>query len=153
MKTLTVFPFCDILIGNSLAISSFRYPIKRRESNCFYISSSKEGQHMNQHEFEQLAELFKIFGTPTRLQILYALLDQENASTTSPMNLICHRALFPTNSVYSNKPVWSRTAGKERPSITLFSTLMFSQLLPRDLTIFGNKLISFRNLQLYCLRP
>ena len=32
---------------------------------------------MNQHEFEQLAELFKIFGTPTRLQILYALLDQE----------------------------------------------------------------------------
>ena len=32
---------------------------------------------MNQHEFEQLAELFKIFGTPTRLQILYALVDEE----------------------------------------------------------------------------
>ena len=32
---------------------------------------------MNQNEFEQLAELFKIFGTPTRLQILYALVDEE----------------------------------------------------------------------------
>ena len=32
---------------------------------------------MNQNEFEQLAELFKIFGTPTRLQILYALIDEE----------------------------------------------------------------------------
>ena len=32
---------------------------------------------MNQNEFEQLAELFKIFGTSTRLQILYALVDQE----------------------------------------------------------------------------
>ena len=32
---------------------------------------------MTQNEFEQLAELFKIFGTPTRLQILYALLDKE----------------------------------------------------------------------------
>lgn len=32
---------------------------------------------MNQKEFEQLAELFKIFGTPTRLQILYVLIDKE----------------------------------------------------------------------------
>lgn len=28
-------------------------------------------------EFEQLAELFKIFGTPTRLQIMYILMDGE----------------------------------------------------------------------------
>lgn len=77
---------------------------------------------------------------------------RKNASTTSPMNSTCRRALFPTNSVYSNKTVWSRTAGKERLSITLFLTLMFSQLLPRDLTIFGNKLIPFRNLTLNRLR-
>lgn len=32
---------------------------------------------MNQNEFERLAELFKIFGTPTRLQILHALVDEE----------------------------------------------------------------------------
>ncbi len=32
---------------------------------------------MNQNEFEALAELFKIFGTPTRLQIMYALVDKE----------------------------------------------------------------------------
>ncbi len=32
---------------------------------------------MNQKEFEELAELFKIFGTPTRLQIMYALVDKE----------------------------------------------------------------------------
>ena len=32
---------------------------------------------MNQIEFEALAELFKIFGTPTRLQIMYALVDKE----------------------------------------------------------------------------
>ncbi len=28
---------------------------------------------MNTEEFQELAELFKIFGTPTRLQIMYAL--------------------------------------------------------------------------------
>lgn len=32
---------------------------------------------MNQNEYEQLAELFKIFGTPTRLQIMYALMNGE----------------------------------------------------------------------------
>ena len=32
---------------------------------------------MNQKEFEELAELFKIFGTPTRLQIMYALVNKE----------------------------------------------------------------------------
>lgn len=32
---------------------------------------------MNKHEFEVLAELFKVFGTPTRLQIMYALYEGE----------------------------------------------------------------------------
>lgn len=32
---------------------------------------------MDQNEYESLAELFKIFGTPTRLQIMYALVDKE----------------------------------------------------------------------------
>lgn len=32
---------------------------------------------MNQQEFEDLAGLFKIFGTPTRLQIMYLLYEGE----------------------------------------------------------------------------
>ena len=44
---------------------------------CNMSKKVKEGISMNQNEFERLAELFKIFGTPTRLQILHALVDEE----------------------------------------------------------------------------
>ena len=32
---------------------------------------------MNPDEYKELAQLFKIFGTPTRLQIMYTLYDGE----------------------------------------------------------------------------
>lgn len=81
---------------------------------------------MTAEEFEALAELFKIFGTPTRLQIMYVLMDGEKCvydiaeALTMSQSAISHQLSI----LKQNRLVKNRREGK-----TVYYSLLDSHVL------------------------
>ncbi|MFP3153573.1 metalloregulator ArsR/SmtB family transcription factor [Lachnospiraceae bacterium ZAX-1] len=81
---------------------------------------------MNQEEFEHLSELFKIFGTPTRLQILYALVDQEKCvyDIAKELNMSQSAISHQLSILKQNRLVKNRRDGK-----TIYYSLLDAHVL------------------------
>lgn len=81
---------------------------------------------MNQNEYEQLAELFKIFGTPTRLQIMYALMNGEKCvyDIAEELGMSQSAISHQLSILKQNRLVKNRREGK-----TIFYSLLDSHVL------------------------
>lgn len=81
---------------------------------------------MTTKEFENLAELFKIFGTPTRLQIMYLLIDGEKCvyDIAKTLNMSQSAISHQLSILKQNRLVKNRRNGK-----TIFYSLLDSHVL------------------------
>lgn len=77
-------------------------------------------------EFEQLAELFKIFGTPTRLQIMYVLMDGEKCvyDIAEALNMSQSAISHQLSILKQNRLVKNRREGK-----TIYYSLLDSHVM------------------------
>lgn len=81
---------------------------------------------MTTEEFEQLAELFKIFGTPTRLQIMYVLMDGEKCvyDIAEALNMSQSAISHQLSILKQNRLVKNRREGK-----TIYYSLLDSHVM------------------------
>ncbi len=69
---------------------------------------------MKPQEFDELAQLFKIFGTPTRLQIMYCLIDGEKcvADISTELNMTQSAISHQLSILKENRLIKNRREGK-----------------------------------------